>query len=293
MTKIFPKLSYINNFGFEMNDNRIVREQRVGSLSCLIIDDYFKNPEDTLENFLKIPFDSGQKVLETESLKDDDKQFQFLKQMGDNQIIHPNLVHQLTTDVVNILKEWNYIPMNSESSMSREEFHRLMNSNLWTGNYYYPNMKINTNKQKCHPGNYYMNALMFLTEDSSNENGISFYNFEYENQNFFGVKELVMEMKDVEMRRDVMDLLNYKYVPQTTYETFSKWNGDEYYKKLFFVEAKYNRVVLFPGNSWFQYNYNNEEEHYFIEACLNVPDHEDDIDTAMTNGIPMEHISYE
>ena len=71
-----------------MNDNRIVREQRVGSLSCLIIDDYFKNPEDTLENFLKIPFDSGQKVLETESLKDDDEQFQFLKQMGDNQIIH-------------------------------------------------------------------------------------------------------------------------------------------------------------------------------------------------------------
>ena len=69
---------------------------------------------------------------------------------------------------------------------------------------------------------------------------------------------------------------------------------------MFTVEAKYNRVVLFPGNSWFQHNYDNKTEKYFIESCLNVPEEQYTPEGPMGGPQfeefeepPMEFITYE
>ena len=53
-----------------------------------------------------------------------------------------------------------------------------MNSSLHTGCLFYPDMNITANKHKPSPGNYYMNAVAFLSEDSVGvDNGISFILF--------------------------------------------------------------------------------------------------------------------
>jgi len=289
---IKDKIKLFDNFGTEVNQNFIVEEKRVGELSCLVIDNYFKDPERTLENFLTIPFDYGQTTLE--KIHSEEDSIGILKPMGVNQPIHRNLTSQMTVNLVDILKDFNYIPMDSTSQKNYEEFEHMLSASLYTGHYYYPDMVINTNMQKCHPGNYYMNACIFLSDNFNNGNGISFYNLQYENQIYWKVKDLVQNIEDFETRKDIMDLLNYKYVPQKTYEKFEIWNGDEYFNKVFTVEAKYNRAVIFPGASWYQQNFDNQSEKYFIEACLNLPSElkqsdNEDIQYAMG----MENIDYD
>ena len=66
MKNIQSKIKYINNFGFEMTDKAIVQEKRVSEFSCLVIDDFFSDPESSLNNLLSVPFDTGQKTLEEE-----------------------------------------------------------------------------------------------------------------------------------------------------------------------------------------------------------------------------------
>ena len=153
-----------------MTDKAIVQEKRVSEFSCLVIDDFFSDPESSLNNLLSVPFDTGQKTLEEESRRESDQKYEFQKPMGENQLFHPNVTQQLTMNAIGVLKEWDYIPNDSNNQPTTQEFERMINSCLWTGNYYYPNMTINTNKEKCHPGNFYMNMKVFLgTEDEALE----------------------------------------------------------------------------------------------------------------------------
>lgn len=286
-----------------MSEDSMVQEKRVSDFSCLVIDDFFVDPEGSLENLLSVPFDTGQKVLESESRREDEK-YEFVKAMGENQLFHPNITQQLTMNAIGILKEWDYIPNDSNNQSTKEEFEQLISSCIWTGNYYYPDMTINTNKEKCHPGNFYMNMKVFLgTEDEAlGKSGVSFYNFSYENKIYYGVRELFEGITDPEEKREILDLLNYKYVPQTTTKQYESWNGDEYFNKLIHVPAKFNRAILYPGNCWYQNTYDNVSEHYHIEGCLNVPAKEDDgfgnqtsIGSQMSRSdeMPMEFISYD
>lgn len=283
-----------------MTDKAIVQEKRVSEFSCLIIDNFFSDPESSLNNLLSVPFDTGQKTLEEESRRESDQKYEFQKPMGENQLFHPNVTQQLTMNAIGVLKEWDYIPNDSNSQPTTEEFERMISSCLWTGNYYYPNMTINTNKEKCHPGNFYMNMKVFLgTEDEALEkSGMSFYNFSYENKIYYGVTQLFEGITDPESKREIMDLLNYKYVPQNTTKQYENWDGDEYFNKLIHVPAKYNRAILYPGNCWYQNVYDNVSEHYHLEGCLNLPAKEEDgfgnvSGNQMTDEMPMEFLSYE
>jgi hypothetical protein len=300
MKDIQSKIKYINNFGFEMSDDAMVQEKRVSEFSCLVIDNFFKDPGNSLDNLLSVPFDTGQKTLEEESRRESDNKYQFQKPMGENQLFHPNITQQLTMNAVGVLKEWDYIPNDSNSQTTPEEFERMISSCLWTGNYYYPNMTINTNKEKCHPGNFYMNMKIFLgSEDEAlGKSGMSFYNFAYEHKIYYGVTQLFEGITDPESKREIMDLLNYKYVPQNTTKQYENWDGDEYFNKLIHVPAKYNRAILYPGNSWYQNVYDNVSEHYHLEGCLNLPAKEEDgfgnvMGDQMSNEMPMEYISNE
>jgi len=300
---IRKRIQIADNFAYGLSDECSIKETRVGDISCLIIDNYFQDPEYVVETFLKFPFDIGQTTLEeaVAEIKDGGKNPSFIKPMGENQIIHPHLVQTLTLGYHNLLKEYSYIPEMAHVSDTEASFDKTMNSSLHTGCLFYPDMNISVNKHKPAPGNYHMNAVAFLSENTSGvDNGISFYQFEYENEVYSGVKELINETTDAELRRDIMDLLNYKYIPQKGFEKFSIWNGDEHFKRLFTVEAQFNRVVLFPGNSWFQYNYDNASEKYFIESCLDVPSEATQQEgLGMMGGQedfeepPMEFISYE
>lgn len=292
---IKDKIKVFNNFGLEINSDIKVQEKRVDNVSCLIIDDYFKNPEKTIDNFLSIPFDIGQETIENIFKSDDKEHMGLLKPMGANQIIHTNLTAQLTVNIVDVLKNYDYIPMDSNTVRNYEEFEQMLASSLYTGNYYYPDMAICVNKQKCHPGNYFMNYQVFLSDCEGSENGIAFYNLEYENYIFWKVKDLVDNVEDFETRKDIMDLLNYKYVPQKNYEKYSSWNGDEYFKKIFEVEAKFNRMIIFPGQLWYQNRYDNISEKYFIEGCLNLPSdrREHPIENEPSFEMTMESIDYD
>jgi hypothetical protein len=302
---IKENISIVDNFAYAVNDEMQVKETRVGDVSCLVIDDYFADPDYVKETFLKFPFDIGQCTLETavKEIQDGGDNPGFIKPMGENQVIHPHLVQTLTMGYHDLLKEYSYIPEMSHQEDTEASFNKAMNSSLHTGCLFYPDMNITANKHKPSPGNYYMNAVAFLSEDSVGvDNGISFYTFQYENAYFHGVKELIDDTTDAELRRDIMDLLNYKYIPQKAFEKFSIFDGDEYFVRLFTVEAKYNRVVLFPGNSWFQHNYDNKSEKYFIESCLDVPEAQTEQSAESMMGgpqfeefeePPMEFITYE
>lgn len=302
---IRENINIADNFAYAVNDEMQVKETRVGDISCLVIDNYFADPDYVKETFLKFPFDIGQQTLEgaVSEIQDGGKNPGFIKPMGENQVIHPHLVQTLTMGYHDLLKEHSYIPEMAHQEDTEASFNKAMNSSLHTGCLFYPGMNICLNKHKPSPGNYFMNAVAFLSEDSEGlDNGISFYNFQYENQIFSGVKELIDDTTDAEIRRDIMDLLNYKYIPQKGFEKFSVWTGDEHFTRLFTVESKYNRVVLFPGNSWFQHNFDDKSEKYFIESCLDVPEAEVQQDgLSMMGGPefeefeepPMEFITYE
>lgn len=298
MPTLQNKIKYFDNFSAEINDECKIRQQKFGDLDLIIIDDFLVNPDKTTDNFMNIPFDMGQTVLENESRRDESEgRLNFVKPMGENQVIHPNLVHQLMMHVHNFLKECDFIPMNSSEQQTPEQFTQMMGTSNWTGNYFYPDMTISTNKQKCHPGNYMFNAQLFLSKEAEGEeNGVTFYTFNYENKVYWTVQNLMQECKDAEERRDIMDLLNYKYVPQPSTQKFEQWEGDENFQQVFKVGAKYNRLIIFPGTTWYQVNYDNTNEKYFIEGNLHIPGSEENgpgpLDSS-GGGMPMETMDYE
>jgi hypothetical protein len=271
MISIANRIKYFDNFCFECGETYKSQEFRVGDLSYVVIDNFFSEPDIVRDNFLNIPFDSGQNYLESLYKDDTEGDSGFIKFLGANQLIDSNLCQKLSMSIIDVLRDYDYIPQDSTFQNDVESLNRMMGSCNYQSNFFFPDMTINKNVQKAHPSPNNYNFTVFLGPSEGSNNGISFYNFEHENRLLWSLKDVFDDVTDVEERREIMDLLEYKYLPSTKYETFSNWSGDEYFKKVTTVESKYNRMIIYSGDYWTQHNYDNQSEKYIVTGSINIP----------------------
>lgn len=291
----FPKdkTKFFDNFCFESGHTFKANESRYGKLSYVVVDNFFKDPDNVRDNLLTIPFDTGQQLLD--GLMEKGEECKFMKPMGHNQLISSNLTQQWTWTIIEMMKDFNYIPMDDNKEKDVESISRMMNSVKYDGSLYYPNMTVNCNNVKCHPRQADFNFTIFLGDAEGDENGMSFYNMEYEDEVYWGITDILNNVEDPDLRLEFQDLLQYKYQPTTNIEKFSDWQGDNYYKKLINIPAVYNRLILFSGDTFSQQNYDNKSARYTIDGSINIPpeyrDNEGMLNTegldAMMQGAPV------
>ena len=239
----------------------------------VVCDNVFDDPDGALEYLAQFPADNSDELKRLMYLNNDTKP-EFKTPNGITQLLPNQYFDVWFQDLYKILIEAEFVPHQvNEYLKDKMYMSSISRSGLVVANLHHDNMTIHKRAQwpsPCIDFDYSCNV--FLGDDIDPENGISFYDFIFQDKRFKNVEELT-KIEDRETAATIKDYLNVFVTVQADLEPYTPYEDTKYYDKVRFVEAQKNRMVIFKGGKWITHDYTGKEdsERYLLNTNIIIP----------------------
>jgi hypothetical protein len=240
---------------FEVSTGFEVQLEKVGSLSYIVIDDFFKNPHDVVNSLKDYPINNRDKFFENII----DTEHELLKPPGLQQFFPSQYAEGLSFVVYKLLSEYDYIPYDYESAGQYHLLGRQISQFIYYTNIFYPKMKNIQNNFMPHFDQSTFAFNVYLS-DADIQGGTSFYNLKH-NGNEYSNIDRIMEIEEESDRVAIRDKLNsMNTIKKDSPEFYEPIEEDDLFVKYHTIPYKFNRFVLYPGVNWHTVDYNAAKE---------------------------------
>jgi len=239
----------------------------------VVCDNVFDDPDGALEYLAQFPADNADELKRLMYLNNDTKP-EFKTPNGITQLLPNQYFDVWFQDLYKILIEAEFVPHQvNEYLKDKMYMSSISRSGLVVGNLNHDNMTIHKRAQWPSPViDFDYSCNVFLGDDIDPENGISFYDFIFQDQRFKNVEDLT-KIEDRETAATIKDYLNVFVTVQADLEPYTPYEDTKYYDKVRFVEAQKNRMVIYKGGKWITHDYTGKEdsERYVLNTNIIIP----------------------
>jgi len=243
----------------------------------VVCDNVFDDPDAALKYISKFPADNSDELKRLMYLNDDTKP-EFKTPNGITQLLPNQYFDVWFQDVYKILIEAEFVPHQiNEYLKDKMYMSSLSRSGLVVANLQHDNMTIHKRANWPSPVlDFDYSCNLFLGDNVNPEDGISFYDFIFQDKRFKTVEDLG-KIEDRELAATIKDYLNVFVTVQADLEPYKAYEDTKYYDKVRFVEAQNNRMVIFKSGKWITHDYTGKEdtERYIFNTNIIVQQRED------------------
>ena len=226
----------------------------------VVCDNVFADPDSALKFLIGFPADTADELKRLMYLNNDTKP-EFKTPNGITQLLPNQYFDVWFQELYKILIEAEFIPHQvNEYLKDKAYMSGLSRNGLVVANLQHDNMTIHKRANWPAPVvDFDYSCNVFLGDDIDPENGISFYDFIFQDKRFKTIEDLT-KIEDKETAATIKDYLNIFVTVQADLESYKPYEDTKYYDKVRFVEAQKNRMVIFKGGKWVSHDYNGKED---------------------------------
>ena len=237
----------------------------------IIVDDFFENVDESVNQFLKYPVDMGedlyQKLFATGA-----KEWEMPKLPGFSQPLPVLLFERVIFEIYKFLIDCEFLPQRANENLMNPMFaSQLASMSMVHGSIFHPNMIINKNANNPSPamGEYWA-TIFFDDSTEDNKHGVSLYDFVYNNKRYSCLDDITLET-DKKLLSEMGDFLNIKNGVTKELVEFTPFESNSFFDETRFIPAKKNRLVITRGGNWINQTYKANEETYQLIFSFNEP----------------------
>lgn len=261
---------YNFNHLLAINEDIDIKEHTLNKIKYIVIDNFFKNPYDLINYLKQFPVENyDEHILSTYSFGDKvESEIPFLKPPGMQQLLPHKYFEFLGFNLYKILIEKNFIldkgnSIHNNPEKMKSELHKF----VYYTNIFYPGMFCLNKNNAPHFDQFEYASNTYLSEEIGG--GTAFYSLKYKDKKYYSVSELYSE--EFEVRKEISELMDNYMKADNIIKPLTPVNEDDVFKLEGIVEYKFNRFILYKGDSWHSVYYDSENElntRYSLSACF-------------------------
>lgn len=233
----------------------------------IVVDNFLSDIDKFESELLKYPFDTGEELIQTR-YNSGEKTNEFCKPPGHSQIVPIQLFEKYVFDAYKFLVDCEYVPQRANENLMDPEFAIKLSRNSFAyGSIFYEDMIVHKNSNAPAPaiGEYY--AVLFF--EDSNENGISLYDFVYDDKRHQCVDDITrLSRNSIE---EISDYLNVKHSVKPDLVKYEQYLSNKHFEEIRNIPAKRNRLFITRGGNWIGNNYGNKNQSYRFTVSFTEP----------------------